>query len=81
MYRVFIRKNRTSVAILLFIVLFTLIQYAKPAFLYKRDGSIRQFGLGSKQKTVVPNWLVALLLAVLSYLFVLYYLAMPKLRY
>ena len=81
MYRVFIRKNRTSVAILLFIVLFTLIQYAKPAFLYKRDGSIRQFGLGSKQKTVVPNWLVALLLAFLSYLFVLYYLAMPKLRY
>lgn len=81
MYRVFIRKNRTSVAILLFIVLFTLIQYAKPAFLYKRDGSIRAFGLGSKQKTVVPNWLVALLLAVLSYLFVLYYLAMPKLRY
>ena len=68
-------------AILLFIVLFTLIQYAKPAFLYKRDGSIRQFGLGSKQKTVVPNWLVALLLAFLSYLFVLYYLAMPKLRY
>ena len=81
MYRVFKTKNRPTVAILLFIVLITLIQYAKPAFLYKRDGSIRQFGLGSKQKTVVPNWLVALLLAFLSYLFVLYYLAMPKLRY
>jgi len=81
MYRVFVRKNRTAVAILIFIVFFMLIQYAKPAFLYKRDGGMRQFGLGSKQKTIVPNWLVALLLAFLSYLFVLYYLAMPKLRY
>lgn len=81
MYRTLIRKHITAVSILIFIVLFGLIQYAKPAFLYKRDGSIRQFGLGSKQKTIIPNWLVALLLAFLSYLFVLYYLAMPKLRY
>ena len=81
MYRSFIRKNKTAVAILLFIILFSLIQYAKPAFLYKRDGSLRQFGLGSKQRTIIPNWLVTLLLAFLSYLFVLYYLAMPKLRY
>ena len=48
MYRVFVRKNRTAVAILIFIILFTLIQYAKPAFLYKRDGSIRHFGAGFK---------------------------------
>lgn len=81
MYRTLIRKHKTAVSILIFIVLFSLIQYAKPAFLYKRDGSIRQFGLGSKHKTIIPNWLVALLLAFLSYLFVLYYLAMPKLQY
>ena len=81
MYRLFVRKNITSVAILIFIVLFSLIQYFRPAFLYKRDGSMRLFGIGSKQKTIIPNWLVALVLAFLSYLFVLYYLAMPKLGY
>jgi hypothetical protein len=80
MYRSFIKKNTTSVAILLFIGVFFVIQQFKPSFIYKKDGSLRQFGVGYKEKTVLPVWLVAIVLAILSYVFVMYYLAMPKLR-
>ena len=80
MNRSFIKKNITSVAILVFICIFFTIQHFKPSFIYKRDGSLRQFGIGYKEKTVLPIWLIAIVLAILSYLFVMYYLAMPKIR-
>jgi hypothetical protein len=81
MYRSFIRKHTTSVAILIFIVFFYIIQCCAPSFLYKKDGSIRPFGLGYKAKTVLPIWLIAIVVSILSYLFVVYYLAMPKLSF
>ena len=80
MNRSFIKKNTTSIAILMFIVIFFVIQHFKPSFIYKKDGSLRQFGIGYKEKTVLPIWLIAIVLAILSYLFVMYYLAIPKLR-
>jgi hypothetical protein len=80
MNRTFIKKNTTSVAILLFIGIFFIIQQFKPSFIYRKDGSLRQFGIGYKEKTVLPVWLMAIVIAILSYLFVMYYLAMPKLR-
>ena len=81
MYRSFIRKHTTSIAILIFIIVFYAIQCFAPSFLYKKDGSIRPFGLGYKSKTVLPIWLIAIVISILSYLFVVYYLAMPKLRF
>ena len=41
MYRQYIRRNITSVSIILFVALFTIIQYLEPAFLYEKDGSLR----------------------------------------
>jgi hypothetical protein len=70
----FVRLNVTNIAILLFLVIFTLIHNFKPALLYTKDGAFRQFGVGYKQKTVVPIWLVAIFLAILCYLAVLSYL-------
>jgi quinol-cytochrome oxidoreductase complex cytochrome b subunit len=81
MYRSFIRRNITAVAVIIFVILFCLVQIYAPHFLYNKDGSLRQFGIGYKKKTVIPNWFVALLLAILSYLFVLYYLAIPKFKF
>ena len=81
MYRAYIRKNITSTSIILFIIIFAVIQYVEPAFLYEKDGALRQFGLGSSKKTIVPIWFLTLILAMLCYLFVLYYLAAPKLRF
>ncbi len=81
MYRQYIRRNITSVAIILFIIIFCIIQFIEPAFLYEKDGSLRQFGLGTRRKTVIPIWFLTFILATFSYLFVLYYLAIPKFRY
>ena len=81
MYRQYIRRNITAVSIILFIVIFCLIQLVEPACIYEKDGSLRQFGLGSKKKTVIPIWFFTLILSIFCYLFVLYYLAMPKFRY
>jgi len=81
MLRQYIRRNVTSVSILLFIIIFMVVQLAAPAFLYEKDGSLRQFGLGTQKKTVIPIWFLTLLLAIFCYLFVLYYLAIPKFRY
>ena len=68
-----IRNNLTSFSILLFVITFAIIQLVSPAFLYNEDGSLREFGLGTKKKTVLPIWLFAVIIAILSYLTVLYY--------
>ena len=81
MNRLFIRNNITSISILIFVVSFLIVQYMQPAFLYDRNGALREFGLGKKNKTIIPIWLVSLVLAIFSYLFVLYYLTMPKFVY
>ncbi len=55
-------------AIVLFLVLFSLLHMTKPALIYNHAGGFRPFGLGYKQKTVVPMWLVAIMLAIACYL-------------
>ena len=78
MYRNYIRQNITIIAILLFIIIFGGIQMMKPACFYNKDGSIREFGIGYKNKTIMPIWLLSIVLGILCYLFVLYYLAHQK---
>ena len=80
MLRQFIRSNITLVAILIFLTIFGSVQFFKPAFLYNKDG-IRSFGIGYKNKTIVPIWLFSIILGIFSYLFVLYYLAYPKIHF
>ena len=79
MLRTFIRNNVTIAAIILFIIIFAAVHVLIPGFLYKQDGSIREFGVGTKNKTIMPIWLFSIILGILSYLFVTYYLAYPKL--
>jgi hypothetical protein len=79
MNRKYIRENVTLFAIILFLILFGSIQMIKPAFLYNKDGSIRQFGVGYKNKTIFPIWLLSIILGILSYLAVMYYIAYPRL--
>jgi hypothetical protein len=75
----YIRENITLISIILFVIMFGLIVMIKPAFLYNKDGSIREFGIGYKNKTILPIWLLSLILGIISYLFVMFYLASPKL--
>ena len=81
MNRSFIRNNINSIAIVIFLVIYGLIIYFKPNFLYNKDGSLREFGLGSKRRTIIPAWFLAIILAILSYFSVLYYLAYPKIPF
>ena len=78
MNRSFIRNNINAIAIAVFLVIYSSIVYFKPNFLYNKDGSLREFGLGSKRRTIIPAWFLAIILAILSYFSVLYYLAYPK---
>ena len=68
----FIKQHLTTFSILVFLAAFATIQAFRPRFMYNEDGSLRQFGIGFKRKTVVPAWLVAIVIAILSYLLVLY---------
>jgi len=72
MFRNFIQKNVTVVSIILFVIIFSIIQFTKPAFLYKKNGSIREFGVGYTNKTILPIWLLSIILGILSYVIVTY---------
>jgi uncharacterized membrane protein YozB (DUF420 family) len=78
MLRSFTRNNTTLVSIIIFLVIFGIIQMLQPSFLYNIDGSLREFGVGYKNKTILPLWLFAILLGIMSYVFVLYYLTYPR---
>ncbi len=74
-----IRNNLAGSAIVLYVVVFMLVQYATPSFLYNEDGSLREFGVGYSSKTVLPIWLIAIVLGILSYLLV-FYISRPVVR-
>ena len=79
--RNFMRQNITSLSIILFLIVFAFINYLKPNFLYSKDGTLREFGIGYTNKTVVPIWLIAIILSIFSYFSILYYLASPKMNF
>jgi hypothetical protein len=70
----FVRVNKTSIAAIMFLTIFVVIHHFKPAIFYTEEGGFRQFGVGYKQKTVVPIWVAAILIAISCYLAVLSYL-------
>jgi hypothetical protein len=70
----FVRYHKLNVIIFLFLILFTLVHLLKPGFIYDKDGSFREFGVGYRHKTVIPIWVVSIILAILSYIAVSYYL-------
>ena len=70
----FVKENPLLVSILLFLLIFVVIQIGKPDFLYNKDGSIRHFGIGYLKKTIFPIWIMTIVLSILSYTFVRFYL-------
>ena len=75
MYRNYIRQNVTLFSIILFIIIYGLIQIMKPSCFYNKDGSLREFGIGYRNKTIFPVWLLSIALGILCYLAVLYYVS------
>ena len=74
MNRNFIRKNRLVIVILLLVIFVFTIHKIKPAFLYEKNGSIRNFGFGVQSKTIVPLWLLVIIMSILFYIFVDFYI-------
>lgn len=68
-----VRHNKIIVAILIYILLFCLINFIKPAFMYNKDGSMKEFGVGYRKKTIIPVWLISIIIAIVSYFAVMSY--------
>ena len=78
MFKNYVRENTPLVSIILFLIIFASIQMMKPLCFYNKDGSIRDFGIGYKNKTILPIWLSSVVLGILSYLAVLFYISSNK---
>ena len=59
--------NHLTLAIIIFILIFVVVNLVKPVFMYNEDGSLRTFGVGYRRKTIIPLWLVVIILAIFSY--------------
>lgn len=57
---------RVQIAVLIYLVSITVLLYSNPRWFYTRKNELKPFGTG-KGKTVLPLWMVILLLAILSY--------------
>ena len=69
----FVRSHKLSTAISIFITLMIFIHFINPQIIFNKNGGFRQFGIGYREKTVLPIWFATILIAILSYLAVLFY--------
>jgi hypothetical protein len=73
MFNQFVSREALSIiAVFIFIILFGIINAFRPSIVYNKDLSFRRFGIGYKNKTVVPIWLMSIILAILVYVGVTY---------
>ena len=73
MFNQYISREALSViAVFIFLILFGLINAFRPSVIYNKDLSFRRFGIGYKNKTVIPIWLFSIILAILVYVAVTY---------
>ena len=68
----FIRKNSNSATILLFLLIFIIFIKFKPNFLFNKMGGLRNFGLGKTNCTILPIWLLVIMVSIISYVFILF---------
>jgi len=73
MNKITLRQNKVSIAILMFLVIFFAIHYVKPGLLYTPEGGFREFGVGYRNKTVLPIWVISIVLAIMCYFLVTVY--------
>jgi hypothetical protein len=64
----FVYQYKLYIAVFIFLAAFLSVHTVKPSFVYNDEGGFRPFGLGYSHKTVVPMWVVAIILAIFAYL-------------
>ena len=72
MLRQYIINNINLVSVVIFLLLFALIIFIKPTIIFDKNVRPREFGIGYKNKTILPLWLMVIILAIISYLFIVY---------
>ena len=70
-----IRQHVVTISIIMYISIYMFIMYLKPSFIFNKNGSLREFGIGSRNKTIIPIWFLAIFIATLSYFSVMYYVS------
>jgi len=67
--------SRLVMIIFVFILFYSIIVLLRPSFIYNNNYDyLRPFGVGYKNTTIFPLWLVSIILAIFSYFVVLYFL-------
>jgi hypothetical protein len=73
MFNQYISRDALSIiAVFVFLILFGIINAFRPSIIYNKDLSFRRFGIGYKNKTVIPIWMMSIVLAILVYVLVTY---------
>jgi uncharacterized membrane protein YjgN (DUF898 family) len=73
MFNQYISRDALSIiAVFIFLILFGIVNAFRPSIIYNNDLSFRRFGIGYKNKTVIPIWLMSIILAILVYVLVTY---------
>lgn len=62
-----ISNTRLQIAFFIYIIFVGLLLLVNPRCLYNREGKLKHFGTGSKDKTIMPLWLIIFLLAIIAY--------------
>lgn len=63
-------KYKIIMSMFVFMILYGVLTIVKPIIIFDEDGSIREFGINSSKKTIIPLWMVTILLSIFSYMIV-----------
>lgn len=74
MYKSFVSRFNLSITIFVFLIIYIIVVNLKPAFLFNKNGTIRNFGLGKSKCSIFPIWLFVIFIAILIYIFIMYYI-------
>lgn len=67
--------NRLFLVICIYIFLYGIVVMFQPDIIFNnKNDCLRQFGVGYKNTSILPLWLISILFAIISYFIVLYIL-------
>lgn len=79
MLNYYLQNYKIVSAIILFFILYILFISLKPSFCFDEDENLLQFGLNYKNKTILPLWLITIILSIISYFSIYYFLHLQNL--
>ena len=77
----YVKSNIVRLSICAFIFIYMMLISSKSSYLYTPEGSLREFGIGKTGKTVMPAWLIAVVLAIIVYFCMCLYASGVALQY